>query len=65
MTRGGKREGAGRPNLIEGETAKPFAVKLPPSEADMIRAGAADLGVSQARLIVEAVKAYLESKRGS
>lgn len=61
MVRGGKRDGAGRPNIIPGETAKAFSVKLPQSEADMIRAKAADLGLSQARLIVLAVEAYSPS----
>lgn len=59
MTRGGKRDGAGRPAIVEGEKAKPFSVKLPPSEADLIRAAADELGLSQARLIVEAVRFYL------
>lgn len=48
----------GRPTLDPAIKAKSFAVKLPPADQEMIRARADELGISQARLIVEAVKAY-------
>lgn len=58
MERGGKRDGAGRPALPPEEKAKPYGVKLPPAVIEMIKAKADQAGVSQARLITQAVEAY-------
>lgn len=61
MTRGGKREGAGRPSIVPGEIAKPYGVKLPPSVIEEIKTKAEAAGLSQAQLITAAVRAYQPS----
>lgn len=61
--RGGAREGGGRPPKDPAGLSKMASFRLPPSTIDAIRAGAEQLGVSQADLIGAAVREYLESKQ--
>lgn len=60
--RGGKRPGTGpKPKPVE-EKASQLTIKLIPSEKMLIREGASRLNLSQSRLIVEAVRAYLADR---
>ena len=64
MTRGGNREGAGRPSKDPGEKAKRATFALYPATIEAIKEGASRLGFSQAKLIDVAIGAYLASHPG-
>lgn len=57
MTRGGPREGAGRPAKDPSEKGKMAAFRLSPALTERIKAGATARGVSQAVYIALAVEA--------
>lgn len=56
MTRGGRREGAGAPAKPEGEKAKRVTFALYPHTIEAIKAKAAALGISEAKLVAKAVE---------
>lgn len=62
MTRGGAREGAGRPVADPSGKARMVSLKLPPALIEEIKAQADAEGVSQTQLIVKAVRAYLGAR---
>ncbi len=59
MTRGGPREGSGRPVLDASGKARMISLKLPPVLIDAIRENAGKMGISQTQFIAMAVRAYL------
>lgn len=59
MTRGGAREGAGRPVTDPSGKARMVSLKLPPSLIEEIKARAGAEQLTQTQLIVKAVRAYL------
>ena len=64
MTRGGVREGAGRPLKDGSGPAKMATFRLSPRAILAIKEGAARLGLTQAGLIDVAIGAYLASHDG-
>lgn len=64
MTRGGKREGAGRPPAPEGTTKVAYATKLDPQVVDYLRScGNAARTIEQAVQRSKAFREWLANRR--